>query len=141
MALYLGLSLLAVLLAIPASGEASVEILIITAIGLLIAHLLAFAVSSRLVTQGRLDAHARGIAAAQVLGGLAVVVLVSVPVLLFDAPTGVRVAEFVLLAFVAAVGYLAARQAEVSRTRAAVYAGVVILLALLVVVVKGVAGH
>lgn len=141
MALYLGLSLLAVLLAIPAAEEPSVQVLAITAMGLLVAHLLAFAVSSRLVSHGELDSEARRIAGAQVAGGLAVVVLVTLPLLLFEAPLGVRVAEALLLGLVAAVGYLAARQAEVSRIRAAVYAVAVVVLALIVVVVKGLTGH
>ncbi len=145
MALYLSLSLLAVLLAIPTSSEKSVGdpvgLIFLTAIGLLVAHLLAFAISSRLVSSGSLDAEARLIAFAQIAGGALVVLLVMLPMIFFDAPTSVQVAQALLLAFVAGVGYLAARQSNVSRFRALVYVAVVVVSVLVVLGLKAAVGH
>jgi hypothetical protein len=145
MALYLSLSLLAVLLAIPTSSNGSVQdpvgLIFLTAVGLLVAHLLAFAISSRLVTRGMLDAQARLIALAQIVGGAVVVVLVMLPMLFFDAPTSVQIGQALLLTFVAAVGYLAARQSQVSRFRSLVYVGVVVVSVLVVLGLKAAVGH
>lgn len=145
MALYLSLSLLAVLLAVPTSSAATegelVGQVLLTAIGLLVAHLLAFAVSSRLVSSGILDAQARLVGFAQVVGGLAVVALVTAPLLLFDAPTSLRVAQGLMLGLVACVGYLAARQADISRAKALVYVVLVVLSAVVVLILKAAVGH
>jgi hypothetical protein len=145
MALYLSLSLLAVLLAVPTSTAQSegdpVGLVLLTAVGLLVAHLLAFAISSRLVSRGVLDAQARLVGFAQIVGGLAVVVLVTVPLLLFDAPTSLRIAQGLMIALVAAVGFLAARQAEVSRGRALLYVAAVVASVLIVLALKAAVGH
>lgn len=141
MALYLSLSLLAVLLALPSATHDPLGPLLLTALGLLVAHLLAFAISSRLVTKGVLDGQARLAIAAQVVGGLVVVALATLPLLVWDAPSGLRVAEALMLALVAGVGYLAARQADVSRLRALVYVALVIASALVVLLVKSLTGH
>ena len=141
MALYLSLSLLAVLVAVPTQGEDPVGLLILTAIGLLVAHLLAFAISSRLVTKGVFDAEARRIAGAQVAGGVAVIVLVTLPLLLLDAPASLQVAQGLMVALVAGVAYLAARQANVGRGRALLYTAVVVLSVSVVLILKAAVGH
>lgn len=145
MALYLSLSLMAVLLAIPTDSDHVVEdpvgLLFLTAIGLLVAHLLASAVSSRLVSRGLMDAAARTIAFAQIVGGLVVVVLVMIPMVLFDAPTSIQAAEGLLLAFVAGLGYLAARQSNASVLRSSLYAGSVVVGVAIVLVLKAAVGH
>jgi hypothetical protein len=145
MALYLSLSLLAVLLAVPTS-TATVEgdpvgLVFLTAVGLLVAHLLAFSISSRLVSRGVLDAQARLIAFAQIVGGLVVVALVTLPLLLFDAPMSLRIAQGLMLALVALVGFLAARQADVSMVRALVYVAAVVASVVIVLLLKAVVGH
>ncbi len=139
MALYLSLSLMAVLLAIPTaqSGQDDpISLVFLTAVGLLVAHLLAFAISSRLVSRGLLDAEARLIATAQVAAGVFVIVLVMIPMILFDSPTSIQVAEGLLLAFVAWMGYLAARQAKVSKIRSWMYVLSVIVSVLIVLALK-----
>lgn len=144
MALYLSLSLLAVLLAIPTGGataEDPVGLLFLTAVGLLVAHLLAFAISSRLVSRGLMDSEARLIAFAQVVGGIIVVVLVMIPMILFDAPTSIQVAEGLLLAFVAGNGYLAARQADISVLRSWLYVASVVVSVVIVLGLKAAVGH
>jgi FtsH-binding integral membrane protein len=142
MALYLSLSLLAVLLAVPASTEEDpVALVILTALGLLVAHLVAFSISSRLVSEGVFDAESRRVAAAQVAAGLAVVALVTVPMLLFDAPTSLYVAQALLVLVVVGVGYLAARAARASVLRSVAYVAVVVLAVACVLVLKALVGH
>ncbi len=142
MALYLSLSLLAVLLAVSATvQEDPVALVTLTAIGLLVAHLVAFSISSRLVSEGVFDAESRRIASVQILAGLAVVVLVTVPMLLFDAPTSLYVAEAVLLLVVVGVGYLAARAARASVVRSVAYVATVVVVVLAVLALKAMVGH
>jgi hypothetical protein len=78
---------------------------------------------------------------AQVLGGLAVTFIAVTPVVFIGGSAGVRVAEFLLLAFVAVVGYFAARSASASRPRALVYVMIVVVLTLGVLWVKNLVGH
>jgi hypothetical protein len=134
-----------VLLAVPTS-TATVEgdpvgLVLLTAVGLLVAHLLAFSISSRLVSRGVLDAQARLIAFAQIVGGLVVVALVTLPLLLFDAPMSLQIAQGLMLALVALVGFLAARQADVSTMRALVYVAAVVASVVIVLVLKAAVGH
>lgn len=119
MALYIGFSLLAVLLATPTdyvddSRTRVATTLALTALGLVLAHQLAFRLSTRLLNRGVLDPESLAILRAQLLGGLPVVAIAAVPVLLFGGRTGVLVSELLLLAIVASVGYLTARSAGAS---------------------------
>lgn len=144
MALYLSLSLLAVLLAIPAdslNGKNPVGVLLMTAIGLLVAHLLASAIASRLVSGGVLDAESRATFAAQILAGVVVTLLMLLPMLFVHPPGSFWLSEGLLLAFVCWVGYVAARQAEKSALRAWAYVAAVFLSVVLVLVVKSFAEH
>lgn len=145
MALYLSLSLLAVLLATgPITTDAKSEVvktLLLTALGLLVAHLVAFAVSSRLVSRGQLDSESRDAIGAQIAAGLVVAVLAVLPTLILGPDVSLQVTEFLLLAFVCAVGYLAARQAGGSKVRAVAYSGVVFFLAIAVLLLKSLVGH
>jgi hypothetical protein len=145
MALYLSLSLLAVILATspeaPESGSGLAGTILLTALGLLVAHILAFAVSSRLVSRGQLDEESRRTMSAQVGAGLVVAVGAALPVLVLGPDAGLTATELLLLGFVCAVGYLAARQAGVSKARALLYSGVVLGLAVVVLLVKSLVGH
>lgn len=141
MALYLSLSLLAVLLAFPSTGGEHLGEIFLTAIGLLVAHLVAFGISSRLVSKGVLDEQARLVAFAQIVGGIAVIVLVMLPLLVLAPPVSLQVAQALMLGFVAYVGYVAARQADVSRGRALRYVGFVVASVMIVLLVKSLAGH
>ena len=69
------------------------------------------------------------------------VALVTIPLLLFDAPASLRIAQGLMLALVALVGFLAARQADVSTLRALVYVAAVVASALLVLILKAAVGH
>ncbi|HVG98854.1 MAG TPA: hypothetical protein VNK05_18240, partial [Chloroflexota bacterium] len=146
MALYVSLSLLAVLVALPPSMDPGAAArpaltLCLTSVGLILAHALAFRLSARLVHHGALPAAQLELLAAQLAGGLAVTAVAVTPVLLIGGPEGVRAAEFLLLAFVAVVGYLAARAVPVSRPRALAYVAFVVALALGVLWIKSLVGH
>lgn len=144
MALYVGLSLLAVLLAQPtdtAESESDLWLtILLTAVGLLLAHQVAFRLSSRLVNKGVLDPAGLRLLAAQSAGGCCAAVVAALPVLILGS-SGIRVSVALILGFVALTGYLAARQVPTSRMRALAYVGFVVLLVLAVMVVKGLVGH
>ena len=145
MALYLSLSLLAVLVTLPrndndpAPVKASM-ILLVTALGLLLAHHLAFRMSSRLVNEGLLDDESVEALKAQALGGLPVAVGAALPVLILGEWPGEEVSEFLLVAFVALVGYRSAR-ARTSPARSLAYTLVVVVAATAVILVKLAVGH
>jgi FtsH-binding integral membrane protein len=145
MALYVSLSLLAVTAALPSdlsgSGSDPATVLFLTSLGLILAHAFAFRVSARLVDRGRLAEDSLEILGAQLAGGAAVTVVALVPIVLLGAPDGVRVAGYLLVGFVALVGYLAARSAEVGRGRALGYVAGVVVVAVVVLWVKSLVGH
>lgn len=146
MALYQSLSLLAVLLATPTpgdGGETGAEvalIVLLTGLGLLAAHHVAFRMSSRLVNAGALADDSLRLLRAQALGGVPVVVLAAVPPLVFGTDWGSLVSEVLLLGVVTLVGYRAARQ-RTSRGRALIYVAVVLGVAAAVIALKLAVGH
>ena len=146
MALYIGVSLLAVLLATPTdyvddSRTRVATTVALTALGLVLAHQLAYRLSTRLLNRGVLDAESLAILRAQLLGGLPVVAIAAVPVLLFGGQTGVLVAEVLLLAVVAAVGYLTARSAGASSRRVLLNVAGVLVVVGAVLALKVAVGH
>ena len=140
LALYISLSQLAVMVALPATGNPA-AVITLTSLGLILAHQLAFRLSSRLVEQGRVSAANLELLGAQLAGGLVVTVVAVVPVLLLPAPYGVPVAELLLLAFVAVVGYAAARTVPLGRVRALAYVTGVVAATLAVLWVKNLGPH
>lgn len=145
MALYISLSLLAVMTALPspeAEGGSRLALTVgLTAVGLVLAHQVAFRMSSRLVTPGStLEPIAARVQRAQLLGGGAVTLLAVLPVLLFGA-SAYRWSLALLLLFVMVVGYLVARSAPHSRLRSLVYVVGVAVVVVAVLVVKSLAGH
>jgi hypothetical protein len=144
MALYLSLSLLAVLVAMPVGSEdnrvrAGVTLLV-TALGLLLAHHLAFRMSSRLVNEGLLTEESVSALQAQALGGVPVAVVAALPVFVLGESPGEEVAELLLVAFVALVGYRIARLTT-TPLRSLVYVLAVVVFALAVILVKLAVGH
>ena len=139
MALYVSLSLLAVLIALPTSTEDSRVIaglaVLGTAVGLVLAHHVAFRMSTRLVNGGLLTTESVHALKAQAAGGFPVAVLASLPVFLFGQVPGEQIAELLLLVFVALVGYRSARFAS-SRTRSLIYVAGVVLVVSGVLLVK-----
>jgi hypothetical protein len=145
MALYISLSLLAVLLATPNPGPedhrvTEAVIVLVTGVGLVAAHHLAFRMSSRLVNAGVLSPASVSMLGAQALGGLPIAVLAALPVLVFGVDWGTAVSEVLLLALVCIVGYRSVRPA-MSRGRAVLYLLGVVLVAGLVIGLKLVVGH
>ena len=144
MALYISLSLLAVLAALPQASTSESDSLwqtiLLTAVALLLAHQVAFRVSTRLVNKGLLDASSVRLLGAQMAGGLVAAIAATLPVLVFG-PDAVRASELVLLIFVAATGYRAARSVPASRGRALMYVVFVVLAVVAVLFVKSLVGH
>ena len=146
MALYISLSLLAVMLAVPrdigpSSAESPALVIFLTALGLILAHQLASRLSTRLAHHGRLGREHLDLFAAQLVGGIIVTVVAVVPVILIDGYRGVIVSELVLLGFIAVVAYTAARLVPHSRLRSLGYAAGIVAIALAVLWVKGLVGH
>jgi hypothetical protein len=146
MALYISLSLLAVMLAVPredgpSSAQSPALVIGLTAIGLILAHQLASRLSTRLAHHGRLAREHLDLFAAQLIGGLIVTVVAVIPVILIPNYRGVIVSELVLLAFIASVAYSAARLVPFGRLRSLTYAAGIVVIALAVLWVKGLVDH
>jgi hypothetical protein len=144
MALYVSLSQLAVLAALPldqAEGATLAWTITLTSVGLVLAHQLAFRMSSRLITKGSaLEPLAPRILRAQLAGGAVVTLLAVVPVLVLG-PDAIRLSAALLLLFVMGVGYAVARSAPMSRLRSLAYVLVIALLAGVILAVKSLVGH
>lgn len=145
MALYIGLSLLAVMVALPRDVTAAFNphpavTLFLTSIALLVAHQLAFRLSARLTHRGEIASEHLDLLAAQLVGGLAVTAVAVIPVLIFEGRTGVIVAELALLGFISVVGYASARTVH-GRGRALLYVLGVIVLVLFVLWLKDIVHH
>lgn len=145
-ALYMALVLLAVLVAVPTESvppdESMLGLLIGSALGLTLAHWLAFRLAAHLTDDTGFGAQsAAREAAAQIGGGLAVAVLAAVPFVLLDGDAALSGALVVLAALPALTGLAIARLRGRSWLTSLVAAGVVLAIAVLVVVVKAALGH
>jgi hypothetical protein len=145
MALYQSLSLLAVLLATPTPNDdaANVKVALtvfFTGLGLLLAHHVAFRLSSRLVNQGLLSDGSIALLKAQAVGGLPIVVGAAIPPLLLGAELGTTVSELLLLVLVGLVGYRAVRPARDRRQALGYLVGLLVVVSLLMVL-KTAVGH
>lgn len=145
MALYVSLSLLAVLIASPdvTATDHRVEqglIVLGTGLALVLAHFVAFRMSTRLVNEGRLTPQSRDLMKAQALGGLPVALLASLPVFVLGEDPGEAVAELLLLLFVLWVGYRTARYST-NRLRSLLYVVAIFVLTTFVVLLKLLVGH
>lgn len=145
MALYISLSQLAVMTALPSQEAASnsglARTVALTSIGLILAHQLAFRMSSKLVAPGsKLRQVDFRLLRAQTLGGGAVTLLAVLPIVLFGS--GAYVFSIVLLLlFVMVIGYLVARSVPLSRVRSLGYVLAVAVAVILVLAVKSLVGH
>jgi hypothetical protein len=145
-ALYVSVCLLAALSAVAERADAGhADVLKITwgtTVGLAVAHWFAFRVSARLVAAGALGRLGVETAAAQLVGALAVAVLVSVPVVLLPATAELDVARVILAGFVAAIGYAVARNSGAGTRRSAIYATCLLVTAIAIALLKNVlSGH
>ncbi len=131
-ALYLALVLLTALVAVPEeqlpSDRAIVQLIFGAGLGLLVAHWFAFRLAARITTEeGHWSPTASQEVAAQLLGGLAVCVLGSLPFLLFDGRTALVESLLLLSALPAVAGGWIARLQGRSWSFA-VYSGVLAFL-------------
>ena len=145
MSLYVSLSQLAVMTAMPAKeieGNTTLALtVLLTTVGLILAHQVAFRMSSRLVNpNSTLEPIAPRLLRAQLLGGGAVTALAVIPIALFG-PGAYRFSIGLLLLFVMVVGYLVARSGPRGRVRSVAYMGAVGLAVLLVLFVKSLVNH
>jgi hypothetical protein len=116
-------------------------VIFLTSVGLILSHVLAFRLSTRLVHRGQLTAASIELVLAQLIGGLSATVLAVAPVLLIGGPAGVRTSELLLLGFIAVVGYVAARSGPMSRPRALIHVAIVVAITLGVLWFKGLVPH
>lgn len=146
MALYIGLSLLAVLVVSPSpdAEDTAREVagtVFLTALGLVLAHQVAFRLATRLVSGGELDAEARSALRAQLKAGFLVAVAAALPVLLLGGDTGLLISELLILAMVVVVGFAVARSAGRSRGRSVTYVLGLSIVVGIVLLVKTAVGH
>ena len=145
MSLYISLSLLAVISAFPTESAESYYSLAwaiaLTSIGLVMAHQVAFRMSSRLIAaNSKLQTHAGRILTAQLIGGAFVTVLALVPALLLGN-SAFFISLGALFIFVMIVGYLVARSRPTSRIRSLGYVASVAVVVIVILWVKSLAGY
>lgn len=145
-ALYMALVLLAVLVAVPTERlppDAEIAWLLIgSAIGLTLAHWLAFRLAAQLTSEGGFAAEsAVREAGAQIAGGLAVAAVAALPFLLLDGDAAVFTALLLLSAMPAVIGAGIARLRGGSWVTSVLAGVVVLMLALGIVLVKSALGH
>lgn len=145
-ALYMALVLLAGLVVVPTgalpSDRAIAGTMLGTAVGLILAHWLAFRLASHMSdASGVSPGSAAQEAGAQVLGGLAVATVGAVPFLLLDGTAALRVSLFALSAMPAVVGLGIARSRGRSWLTSSLFALGVLALAIGVVLLKSALSH
>lgn len=145
-ALYMALVLLAVLVAVPTeslpSDASIVGLLIGSAIGLTLAHWLAFRLAAHLTEEGGFAAQsAVKEAVAQIAGGVTVAALATLPFVLLDGEAALLGALVVLAALPAATGVAIARLRGRSWLATLATAAVVLVVAIVVVLIKEGLGH
>jgi hypothetical protein len=142
----MALVLLAVLVAVPSerlpTDEVVVGLLIGSAIGLMLAHWLAFRLAAHLTDEGGVAAEsAAREAVAQIGGGLVVAALAALPFLLLDGEAALTGALVVLAALPALTGVGIARLRGRSWLASLLTAAVVLTLTIAIVLVKAAIGH
>jgi hypothetical protein len=146
MALYLAISMLALLAALP-HGEGGATHTVVgtvwgTIAGLTLAHLLAFRLSGKLLAGGWLDRAELLAIAGQVLAAIGVALLISVPLWWSTGTQAVAYARLLLAAMIGVFAFGVAIQQSPSRFRAVLYAVAVVAISLGVAVIKNrLAGH
>jgi hypothetical protein len=139
MTLYVAVSLLALLTALPATltDESTVVRTILgTTVGLALAHWLAFRVSSLFVGHGVLDPASRRSLGVQALAAAGVGAVAILPLLFARGPTALGISRVLLAGVIGLFAYGVSIQAQPSRLRAAVYAVAMVVIALTVALVK-----
>jgi hypothetical protein len=138
MGLYITISLLAVLTALPhgvTTGAVALTVVWGTTLGLTLAHWLAFQLTARLFAGAELSPHDRMAAVGQALAAVGVAAVASVPLILY-ARAGLVLARTLLAGLVGLVAFGAARRHGASVGRALIYGLVVVVIALAVAIGK-----
>lgn len=145
MAIYVALSLLAVLLTVPWGNHetraAATVTVFVTGIGLLLAHMVAFGLAAQLFEPYQRNPHLWKVLGSQLSAGLLLAVLITVPIALLPLDVGVLVDVVLLLAFIGLVGYAIARDRGASVWRALLYVAIVIAVVAVVMAVKLLVKH
>lgn len=145
MSLYISLSQLAVISAFPTDNAESdfslAWAIALTSVGLVMAHQVAFRMSSRLIAaNSELHAHAGRILTAQLIGGALVTAIALVPALIFGN-SAFFISLGALFVYVMAVGYLIARSRPTSRLRSIGYVVSIAFAVVAILFVKSLVGH
>ena len=145
-ALYVALVLLAALVALPRtrlpSDHAVVATLFGTALGLILAHFVAFQFAAHFTAEaGRAEAPIIQEAAAGMAGGLLVAVVAAIPYVVFEGDDALLGALLALATLPAIMGGAIARLRGRSRTQSLGAAFLALLAAMVVVYIKDFLGH
>lgn len=145
MGLYIAVSLLSVLLTVPATESRAAAIALVwgSAAGFTLAHWLAFQLAARIYAGAHLDRHDRVVLLAQALAAAVVAAVATVPLALGgDDGSGLGLARLTVAGLLGLVAYAVASRHGSGRGRAILYAAVAMTLAVGVAVVKNLlAGH
>jgi hypothetical protein len=146
MALYVAICLLAALSALAENAsDGHVRVLGIvwgTALGLVLAHIFAFRLSTRFVAAGRVPPADGELALSQIVGAAAVALLCTIPVVVLPATSELDAARVLLAGFIAVVAFGVAKGSGASTTRSAVYASLTLVVGVAVALTKNVlSGH
>jgi cytochrome b561 len=137
MAFYVAICLIAALVATdPEEGMPTTWLIWGTTIGLALAHLFAFRLASRLVSEDSGGPQHRSIAVAQLIGAATVAIVATVPVLLFSGPTEADMARFFVSGLLGFSAYQIGRQSGAGSVRSALFAGATLIVATVVVLIK-----
>jgi hypothetical protein len=145
MSLYISLSQLAVISAFPTeTAESDFSLawaIALTSVGLVMAHQVAFRMSSRLIAaNSELHSHAGRILTAQLIGGAFVTAVALVPALIFGN-RAFFISLGALFIYVMAVGYLIARSRPTSQIRSIGYVVSIAIAVVAILFVKNLVGH
>lgn len=143
MGLSITISLLAVLTAKPHTDRSTAALTLIwgSTVGLALAHWLAFQLTARLFTGGKLSPHDRVSHAAQAAAAIGVAVLASAPLLLTTS-SGPALSRLLLAGLIGLIGLIGlfgfgvARHRGASHARSTAYALTVVVIALIVAIGK-----
>jgi uncharacterized membrane protein YgdD (TMEM256/DUF423 family) len=145
MSLYISLSLLAVISAFPTQNENSdfsfAWAIALTSVGLIMAHQVAYRMSSRLLTaNSKLHDQAGRVLFAQLVGGALVTALALIPALILE-DSAFFVSLATLFLYVMIVGYVIARSRPTSRLRSVGYIASIALAVAAIIFVKSLISH
>jgi hypothetical protein len=146
MALYVAVCLLAALSALAESAsQGHVRVLGViwgTSFGLVLAHIYAFRMSTRLVAAGELPRADRELALSQIVGATTVALLCTIPVLALPPTSELDAVRLLLAGLIATVAFVVARSSGASTLRSATYAALSLAVAVAIAIAKNVlSGH